>query len=133
MVWMDVFAQNNVIGHCQALCKKAIDDSRKMIAAKGLSDFVSIDPLTWMPSYRFLDKKGDVSLGMKTLMMQEMIARGVLFQGFVLPCYSHTLADLDYYGAAFEQSLDVIANACQDGFERFLVGPALQPVFRRFI
>ena len=130
---MDVYAHNDVIGHCQSLCKRAIADSKEMIAGKGLSDFICVEPLVWMPSYSFLDKNGDVSPGLKTLMMQEMIARGVLFQGFVLPCYSHTIADMEYYAAAFEQSLDVIARALEDGFEAYLEGPALQPVFRRFI
>ena len=40
-------------------------------------------------------------------MLQEMIKRGVLFQGVLVPCFSHTKADVDFFIEAMTESLEV--------------------------
>ena len=67
-----------------------------------------------------------------SLFMQEMIGRGILFQGVYLPCYTHTATDLDRIIEAFNASCQVYAEALEKGAEGFLVGPAARPVFRKY-
>ena len=70
----------------------------------------------------------------RTLMMQEMIARGVLFQGVFYPTWSHQQPELDRMAAAFDESCAVYARAVAAGScAGILVGPACKPVFRKKI
>jgi glutamate-1-semialdehyde 2,1-aminomutase len=70
----------------------------------------------------------------RTMMMQEMIARGVLFQGVFYATWSHQQPELDAMAAAFDASCEVYARAIAAGnCDGILVGPACKPVFRKKI
>jgi glutamate-1-semialdehyde 2,1-aminomutase len=64
-------------------------------------------------------------------MLQEMIKRGILFQGIFYPTFSHTKNDVDFMVEAFTESLDVYTKALEDGYDKFLVGPPAKAVFRK--
>ena len=98
-----------------------------------LSDYIQLTPSEWMPVVVFKDKDGNVSSGMRTLLMQEMIKRGTFFLGLFVPCFSHTKEDIEYFAAAFDSSLKVYANAIESGFEKFLIGKEVKPVFRKYL
>jgi hypothetical protein len=66
-------------------------------------------------------------------MLQEMIGRGVLYQGAFLPCYTHTDADIAHVIAAFDASCRVYRQAIDHGPENLLVGEAARPVFRKYV
>jgi len=68
----------------------------------------------------------------RTLFMQEMIRRGILYQGILSPCYSHTIEDIDFMLAAFDESCDIFSKALEDGYQKYLIGPEIKPVFRKF-
>lgn len=70
----------------------------------------------------------------RTLMMQEMIARGILFQGLFYPTWSHQQPELDALTSAFNGACEVYASAIASGSTNgILIGPAAKPVFRRKI
>jgi glutamate-1-semialdehyde 2,1-aminomutase len=70
----------------------------------------------------------------RTLMMQEMIARGVLFQGMFYPTWSHQQAEMDHLAMAFDESCAVYRKAIDVGStENLLVGRPAKPVFRKKI
>ncbi|TAK90628.1 MAG: glutamate-1-semialdehyde 2,1-aminomutase [Burkholderiaceae bacterium] len=70
----------------------------------------------------------------RTLMMQEMIARGVLFQGLFYTTWSHQQAELDHMAAAFDQACAVYRAAIDIGScAGLLVGRPAKPVFRKKI
>jgi glutamate-1-semialdehyde 2,1-aminomutase len=72
--------------------------------------------------------------GFRTMMMQEMIARGVLFQGVFYATWSHQQQELEAMAAAFDASCEVYARAIAAGScDGILVGPACKPVFRKKI
>ena len=72
--------------------------------------------------------------GFRTLMMQEMITRGVLFQGIFYATWSHQQPELDAMTAAFDGACAVYAQAVAAGScEGLLVGPPCKPVFRKKI
>jgi hypothetical protein len=64
--------------------------------------------------------------------MQEMIKRGVLYQGILSPCYSHTTEDIDMMLAAFDESCAVLRKGIEDGYEKYLKGGLIKPVFRKY-
>jgi spore coat polysaccharide biosynthesis protein SpsF len=64
-------------------------------------------------------------------MLQEMIKRGVLFQGIFAPCFSHTEDDVQHFTTCFGESLEVYKCAIEQGYEKYLVGEPARPVFRK--
>ena len=80
------------------------------------------------------DASGKPDDGYRTLMMQEMIARGVLFQGLFYPTWSHQQSEIDVICAAFDESCAVYKQAVAAGnCDGLLIGPPAKPVFRKTI
>jgi glutamate-1-semialdehyde 2,1-aminomutase len=69
----------------------------------------------------------------RTLLMQELAARGVLTQGMLYPTPAHDDGVIDETLAAFDGALGVVSEAWRSGSVRpHLRGPAAKPVFRRY-
>ena len=93
---------------------------------------VNGDPCLFVLACR--DAEGRVDDRYRTLMMQEMISRGILFQGLFYPTWSHQQAEMDLIANAFDGSCAVYKQAIAAGTcDRMLVGPAAKPVFRKVI
>ena len=70
----------------------------------------------------------------RTLMMQEMISRGVLFQGMFYPTWSHQQAEMDHIVMAFDEACAVYRQAINaQSIENLLVGRPAKAVFRKKI
>lgn len=70
----------------------------------------------------------------RTLLMQEMIANGILFQGLFYTTWSHQQPELDEICEAFSASCLVYRKAIDAGnCDPFLIGPPVKPVFRKTI
>jgi len=68
----------------------------------------------------------------RTLMMQEMIARGVLFQGLFYTTWSHRESELDHIATAFDDTCTSYAAAIRAGTcDGLLIGRPAKPVFRK--
>lgn len=130
---IDEFSNNKVLEHNHFIGNKLHTLATKTIEARGLKDYISVADTDWWPVFTFKDKDEMSSMAMKTLMMQEMIDRGVLFNGFFVPCFSHTESDVDFFISAFNDSLSVYGDALESGFEKFLNGPVIKPVFRKYL
>ncbi len=77
---------------------------------------------------------GEPDDAFRTLMMQEMISRGVLFQGLFYPTWSHQRPELDTIAAAFDGSCSVYARAiAATSTKGLLVGRPAKAVFRKTI
>ena len=78
-----------------------------------------------------LNSRGQADDFYRTLMMQEMIARGVLFQGMFYPTWSHQQSEIDHIAMAFDESCVVYKRAIEIGTtESLLIGRPAKPVFR---
>ena len=70
----------------------------------------------------------------RTLMMQEMIAHGILFQGLFYPTWSHQQAEMDRITEAFDAACAVYRQAIEKAStEGLLLGRPAKPVFRKKI
>lgn len=77
---------------------------------------------------------GEADDAFRTLMLQEMIARGVLFQGLFYPTWSHQQAEMDHLVMAFDESCAIYRKAIDAGTtSQFLIGREAKPVFRKKI
>jgi glutamate-1-semialdehyde aminotransferase/spore coat polysaccharide biosynthesis protein SpsF (cytidylyltransferase family) len=130
---IDEFLTKDVVSHNHKIGDYFIKQCNEVIAQRNLSRHIQLIPCNWMVIFVFKNKSEEVSAGFRTFAMQEMIKRGVLFQGAFVPCFSHTLEDVDYFTAALDQTLEVYGKALQDGFEAHLTGEPAKPVFRKYL
>jgi glutamate-1-semialdehyde aminotransferase len=130
---IEIFQKENVVAYNHAMGNEFLKLNQEAIIKYGLQEYIQIADCNWMPIFIFKNKQKEVCSGMRTLMLQEMIARGVLFQGAFVPCYSHTLDDIRYFAAAFDESLQVFSQALETGYESFLTGNPAKPVFRKYL
>jgi glutamate-1-semialdehyde aminotransferase len=128
---LDEFEKHDVVGHNLAIGRKLIAESRKAVSAANLDGKIEIVPCEWQPLFIFKNQKGEADNGYRTLMLQEMIARGVLFQGIFSPCFSHDDKDIEYFVEAFKDCFTVYKKALSEGFEKYLIGEPTKPVFRK--
>jgi glutamate-1-semialdehyde 2,1-aminomutase len=127
------FENKSVIQHNHAIGEALMKQCREILKSLNLENHVKIIGDSWMPAFVFSDKEGQVSAGLRTLAMQEMIARGVLFQGLFAPCFTHTENDVTFFAEAFHGSMKVYQLALEKGYESLLTGKPAKPVFRKFL
>lgn len=77
-----------------------------------------------------LDVDGRPSQGMRTLLLQELIKKGIFAPSLVVS-YSHGDREIETTLAAFRLALGVYRRALDEGLEPFLLGRPSKPVFRR--
>jgi len=128
-----VFQRDNVVASLHKKGKKLVEMCQLILEKHNLNEYIQITPCYWMPVFVFKDKTHEVSQGMRTLFMQEMIKRGVLFQGIFVPCHSHSEEDLEYFAKAFADSLSVFQAALNEGYEQYLIGEPAKAVFRKIL
>ena len=100
----------------------------------GLDKYLSVVGYPCLLALVCRNSQGTPDDAYRTLFMQEMIARGVLFQGLLYTTWSHQQPQLDEISHAFDQSCEVYKESIAAGnCDRLLVGPSAKPVFRRTI
>ena len=110
---------------------KKMKDGYNAFAQKLGMDYTKAVGYNWRSLATFDAKAGDPAV-QKALMQQEMIKRGVLWQGFHNMSFSHSDADVDYSLQALEESLTVLKKAVEENkLRETLRGEPLQPVFRK--
>src|SRR5262249_3429772 len=78
------------------------------------------------------DARAGDPLEMKSLVQQELLARGILWSGFHNMSFSHTDADVAHALAAYREALMVLKQAVESGSVRQgHLGSRVEPVFRR--
>lgn len=110
---------------------KKLKDGYIEIAKKLGIESTKVVGYDWRSMATFDEKFGD-ALIQKSLMQQEMIKRGVLWQGFFNMSFSHSDEDINYTLQALEESLFVLKNAIEKNkLKESLKGEPVQPVFRK--
>lgn len=102
------------------------------IESTGVGDWVSIDGAAPRTVVLIREPEGDApGLMARSLVQQEMLKRGVLFNGNNFICLAHTDEDLDQAAAAYEAAFARLADALSGGdLAALLEGEPVQPAFR---
>ena len=103
---------------------------QKLIKEFNLEPIISINGPACSPIYSTHDENGLPSLGMRTLFMQEMISNGVLMPWIAI-AHRHSLSDLEKTENALRKTFEIMVKARETGYEKFLNGPVIRPVFRK--
>lgn len=126
------YRQNDVIGHLWRVGQRLADGLLEISSSHGVADQVQPLGLPCSLVYTTRDAEGRPSQSMRALLLQELIARGVLAPSLVVS-YAHTETIVDQTLAAFDGALAVYRKALENGIEGYLVGRPVQPALRRFV
>lgn len=127
------YKTKDVIGRHRQLVAKVAAGMRQSVEKYSLTANIGIHAALWRVVTVCRDRDGKVSMPLRTLLLQEMIGRGVLFQGLYLPCFTHTDEDIGIVLDAFDQSCAVYAHALRYGLDDMLVGEPTRAVFRKHV
>lgn len=130
---IDEFEKHNVVSATQTIGTYFINELNKLLVSHSIEHSIKQLQFNWHASYAFLNNKNENSFELKTLFSQELIKRGVLFQGIFCPNYSHTKSDIDFILSAIDDILPLYKNGFTDGCANLLTGEAVKPVFRKYI
>ncbi len=127
------FEKQDVIGHNHKIGDLFIAGVKTLLEKHKLLGYIDQLQFNWHASFGFRNAEKEPDFGMRTLFNQEVIKRGVLFQGVFCPCFSHTSEDINHILWAFDEAMEVYKKGLEDGYEKYLVGESIKPVFRKII
>jgi glutamate-1-semialdehyde 2,1-aminomutase len=128
---VELYKSNNVIEHLWSYGEKLITGMNNISKEIGIQDYFEANGIACSPNYATKDKAGNASLAYRTLFSQEMIKNGLMMPWIAIS-YAHKENELNLTLEAVRKSLQVYAKALEDGIEKYLIGPAIKPVFRAF-
>jgi glutamate-1-semialdehyde 2,1-aminomutase len=128
---MNFMKEHQVVDHLWSYGGKLMNMMNAVAAAHGVSDQFKVGGIPSSPYYLTFDATGQPSLPLRTLYSQEMIRNGVLMPWIALS-YRHGDEELATTERALQQTFTVYKKALQEGADRYLEGPAVKPVFRKY-
>jgi len=128
---MKMMERENVVDHLWDFGRRLLALMQEKFEAHGVADSLKVGGFSCSPYYLTLDDKGAASLPLRTLFAQEMVRQGVLMPWIALS-WRHGEEELKLTARALDAALPVYKKAMADGAERYLEGPAIKPVFRKF-
>lgn len=128
---MRVYRIRPVIEHFYAQGERLRRGVAQAIEANGLVGHFEMLGRPCNLIYATRDADGQRSQAFRTLFLQETIKRGLIAPSFVVS-YAHREQDIDRTISAVGEALEVYRKALEDGVDRYLAGPSVKPVNRRF-
>lgn len=123
--------KHNVVGHLWSYGKALKEMLQRQADASGIAHSLRIGGPDCSPYFLTLDDSGVNSMELRTLFSQEMIKNGVLMPWLAL-CYRHGEKELALTEHAVEQAFQTYRTALDEGVEKYLQGPVIKPVFRKY-
>ena len=128
---VDFIQRNKVISHLWNYGAELMSMFNRVAAECGVDNYIKSTGPAANPQYTTTDSNGVPSFELRTLFAQEMISQGVLMPWMAV-AYRHGEAELQRTEIALQHAMTVCARALNEGVEKYLQGPAIKPVFRRF-
>lgn len=126
-----MYKEFNITNHFWEYGSKLFEGFNKISESLGLRNNIYMDGGYVSMNFITKDSEGNISLPFRTLYLQEMIKNGVLMP-WVAVCYAHGEEQLKHTFEAVEKSLQTYKKALDEGIDKYLVGPAIKPVFRKY-
>jgi glutamate-1-semialdehyde 2,1-aminomutase len=128
------FKQHNMIESNWARGKALKLRLEQIVRKHGLEDALQLMGYPCLFILTCRNAEGSLDDAYRTLMMQEMIARGVLFQGLFYTTWSHQQREIDALAKSFDESCGIYRKAIEAGTtDGYLNGRAAKAVFRKKI
>ena len=128
---VDFMKRHHVVEHHWDYGKKLLKIFDQVTQRHGVADSFKIVGAPCAPYFMTLSSEGAPSPELRTIFSQEMIRNGVLMPwiGF---SYRHGDKELQITADALDKTFAVYRKALDQGTEKYLVGPAVKPVFRKY-
>lgn len=128
---INMYEEKNISKHMWDFGTKLTNGINQIAKDLGVQENFSMSGIPCSPIYSTLDKNKEMSWGLRTLFNQEMINQKIIMP-YVSISYSHGETELDMTLSAVRNSLKTYQAALNDGYEKFLKGHVMKPVFRKF-
>lgn len=128
---VEILKRDNVISHFWSYGTKLIDGMNNIAESLGIKSNFVVEGYPCSPGYVTKDLEGNTSLAFRTLFAQEMIKNGVIMP-YIAISYSHQDSELNKTLEAVSNSLKVVSQALENGFQDYLQSPIIKPVFRKY-
>ena len=128
---MQVYRTEPVIETLWSRGERLATGLRTAASSVGVADHVPILGPPCCLVFGSRDATGQPSQPFRTLLMQELIERGILATSLVVN-YSHTEADIDSTIEAFEGAFAVYRRALDEGIVKYLRGRPVRPAIRPY-
>lgn len=123
-------ARHDVVGHLWHYGGKLLALMARKARDHGIEHSFKVGGIACSPWYATLDASGTNSLTLRTLFAQEMVRNGVLMPWIALS-WRHGESELALTEQALDRSFAIYRRALDEGVDKYLVGPAIKPVFRK--
>lgn len=131
MKTIDILEQEKVIDRNWDKGRRMLRETEAILQDQGLQNFIQMIGFPVWPAMVCKDHEGTVSMALRTLFMQEMIKRGILFQGTFTFAHLHGDSEIDQTLEAFRESCKIYSQAIeQKSVKGLLIGEPVKPVFR---
>lgn len=128
---MRIYQSENVIAHLWRQGERLRSGINRVIQSLGLSEYFEILGKAPNLVYATRDESRKPSQSFRALFLQETIQQGLLMPSLVVS-FSHNDAEIERTIEGIGEALHVYRKALNEGVEKYLVGPPLKPVFRKF-
>jgi glutamate-1-semialdehyde 2,1-aminomutase len=128
---MDFIQKNHVVEHLWDYGRRLMRLMEQCAVAHGIHNNFQVGGVPCSPYFSTTDNSGANSLGLRTLFLQEMIRNGVLMPWIALS-WRHGDKELEITERAIDAAFGIYKKALRDGVEKYLEGPVIKPVFRKF-
>ena len=123
--------ERDVTQHLARLGRRLKDGYNDLARELNLADVTACVGFDCRTMATFAGSAGE-PLEMKSLVQQELLRRGILWQGFHNLSFSHCDGDIDRMLEAYRDALTVLKGGLEQGdLARRLLGAPVEPVFRR--
>ncbi|TSC91521.1 MAG: glutamate-1-semialdehyde aminotransferase [Parcubacteria group bacterium Licking1014_17] len=133
MATIEEMKNKRVTDHFWKMGKLLQNGLQKLIAKRGIENHVKVFGFPPNLSMGFFDKKGESSALIRTVFLQEIVSRNILFQGYFAVSFSHKRKEISDTLKVFDQALSKLAVAISDDkLEKELIGPTVKGVFQKY-
>ena len=128
---VNVYRQRDVCRSLWQYGKQLRDGLTKVARRHGVEEQFKVDGPAISLNYVTRDAAGEVSSAFRTLFSQEMIRNGVLMP-WIAVSLAHGNVELEMTLTAADKALEIYRKALADGIDKYLQGPTVKPVFRKY-
>jgi glutamate-1-semialdehyde 2,1-aminomutase len=131
MATMQIYKREPVVERLHAAGVRLRKGVEEIAASTGVSNHFKVHGRPCNLLFSTLDQELRLSQAFRTLFLQELIKGGVIAPSFIVS-YSHDDATIDHTLEVVDRALRVYRRALEEGVDRYLVGPSVKPVYRRY-
>ena len=126
-----IYRDEPVVEHIWTIGSQLMAGLNAAAKTAGVEDHFLAYGYPCSPYFSCKDAAGNISMEFRTLFLQEMVRAGVLVTYFA-PSYSHRAAEVEKTVVAARRAFAVYARALAEGWEKYVEGPVVKPVFRPY-